>query len=343
MLVCALLVAMVGTVIGQISVPNTTAVTENFGTGSSGTTLPSNWVFHRSSSPTYSSGTGSMTAFANSGSPTTGASYMWAYGTTNKAPGVMSSSGYNSPSSIMAYYQNGGSTNITDLNITFRAPRFRRNTAAASIEVYYSTNGSSWTIMNLAAVGTPSAGTVTSNKYNFTTGADNYNYSATPTYGFDQLQASVSSLSISASSAFYLRWNLITTGSNSNGIGIDDISLTATFAAPVATSSISSTGTIDATISSLTTTQGGAAGKINHIFRLTDGSGDSKPTLVTGITFNKVSGSAVTDWTKVIAGAELTDGTNTLSTGTVNASSIVFTSIPTGSGQLGRIAEGGNS
>lgn len=84
------------------------------------------------------------------------------------------------------------------------------------------------------------------------------------------------------------------------------------------------------TISSLTNTQ--VAASLNFDIDIQDDGGtpgtDALDTKITDMVFAQGTGNDVTDWTKVIAGAELTDGTNTM-TGTVAASTITFSSINT--------------
>ena len=65
---------------------------------------------------------------------------------------------------------------------------------------------------------------------------------------------------------------------------------------------------------------------------------DALNTLISQMIFTQGTGNDVATWTNAIAGAELTDGTNT-ATGTVGATTITFTSIPTTSGALGNIAD----
>ncbi len=99
-----------------------------------------------------------------------------------------------------------------------------------------------------------------------------------------------------------------------------------------------------ATIPSTTDTYGEAF--VNFDFTVTDdGSNpgaDTKNTLFNTLTIFQGSGNDVTDWTQAIAGAELSDGTNTIS-GTIGSTSITFSSIPdASSSDLGYIADNGS-
>lgn len=130
----------------------------------------------------------------------------------------MTSGSNASPNQVMGYYRNTGATNITALSIGYRGERYRVNTTAASIQFFYSTNGTSWTAVtagDIAAASFPTA----SNAYNFASGTV-----------ITVSGVSITGLSIIPTGDFYLRWNIATGASNSQGIGIDDVSVTATFA-----------------------------------------------------------------------------------------------------------------
>lgn len=221
----------------QISIPNATPLTENFNAmGTSATAaLPANWKLSVAGAvaPTWSA-VGNFTAVnaqASSGSPTTGARYNWGTSTTERALGVMTSGSYASPNSIMAYYRNTNpGNNLTSISVSYDLERYRINTAAASVQFFYSTDGSAWTAV--------SAGDIAA----LTTGASSYSYAPlsvsnpSPNNPFTVTFASP----IATNGDFYLRWNLNTTGSNSQGIGIDNVSVTGTFTAAPPTVTISS-------------------------------------------------------------------------------------------------------
>lgn len=221
---------------GQILIPNTTPLTENFDAmAASGTaSLPSNWKMSPAgaAAPTWAAA-GNFTAVnqqASSGAPATGARYNWGTSATERALGVMTSGGYASPNSIMAFYQNSNASAITDITISYDLERYRINTAAASVQFYYSLDGSTWTAVaagNIAAASLP-------------TGASAYNF--TPGLTINVAAFTITGLSITNGSNIYLRWNLNTTGGNSQGIGIDNVSVTAAFgvASPTITASPSS-------------------------------------------------------------------------------------------------------
>lgn len=223
---------IINNVWGQISIPNTTPVTQNFDGMAATTTLPTNWKMHAStSSPTYSGASATVTQQASSGTPSSGGTYNWGSSTSERAVGAMTSSSFASPNNLIGYFRNTNTGNLTDLTISYDAERYRINTATASVQFFYSLNGSTWTAVTAGDIATTSFPTGTS-AYNFTTGTV-----------VNKTGITISGLSIANNGDFYLRWNLNTVGGNSQGIGIDNVSVTATFA-PSAT--ISTTGTLSA-------------------------------------------------------------------------------------------------
>lgn len=204
----------------QISLTNgTPSNTQNFNGMNAGTTLPSNWRIQQNASPTWAGGIATLGAQASSGTPTAGATYNWGTtGGTERCAGVMTSGSYASPNSLMSFYTNGGTTNITDFTISYDAERYRVNTAAASVQFYYSTNGTSWTAVTAGDIAAAS----------FPTGSSSYTFGSPLIV--TKTGITITSLSIAPSGNFYLRWNLNTTGSSSQGIGIDNVVCTATFA-----------------------------------------------------------------------------------------------------------------
>lgn len=210
----------------QIPIPNTTPVTENFDGMGATLTLPTNWRVAGGTSPTWAGGTGSVTQQASSGSPTTGGTYNWGSTSSERAVGSMTSGSFASPRSVMSFYQNTGSTNITDLSISYDLERYRRNTAAASLQFHYSLDGTAWTAVTAGDVDAAS----------LPTGSSIYGFNP-PELTLNIGSFLITGLSIAPNANFYLRWNLNTTGSNSQGIGVDNVSITATFALPIELSS----------------------------------------------------------------------------------------------------------
>ena len=224
----SILLIVIGNVgFGQILIPNTTPLTENFDAmGASATAaLPANWKISvaGAAAPTWGAG-GNFTAVniqASSGAPATGGRYNW--GTTpatDRSLGTMTSGSYANPNSIMAFYQNTNASNLTQLTVSYDAERYRINTVAASIQFFYSLDGSTWVSVAAGDIAAAS----------FPTGANAYTFGAPLIINVGSFN--ITGLNVVTNGNIYLRWNFNTTGSNSQGIGIDNISVTGVFTAP---------------------------------------------------------------------------------------------------------------
>ncbi|WP_312822109.1 T9SS type A sorting domain-containing protein [Epilithonimonas sp.] len=207
---------------GQISLTNSSnSNTQNFDSMGATTTLPSNWRMRiETTSPTWAAAVGTVTQQSSgSSNPTAGGTYNWGRTTSERAVGAMTSGSFDSPNNLLSYYKNNGTTNITQISVSYNAERYRVNTASASIQFYYSLNGTNWTAV--------SAGDISAS--NFPTGSSSYTF-ASPLV-VSRTGITISSLTIAPNSDFYLRWTINTTGANSQGIGIDDVTLAATYQA----------------------------------------------------------------------------------------------------------------
>jgi len=221
---------------GQILIPNTTPVTQNFDGMGPTFILPTNWRVQGTATPNYVGGAAVVTQQASSGTPTAGGTYNWGAGAADRAIGAMTSGSFASPNSFMAFFRNTNASNLTGLTIAYDLKRFRINTAAASVQFFYSTDGSTWTAVAAGDIAAASLPTGIS-AYSFAppTGVP----SATNTGVINKTGISITGLNIASNGNFFLRWNLNTTGANSQGIGIDNVIVQAAFA-PVLPSCIGS-------------------------------------------------------------------------------------------------------
>jgi len=199
---------------GQILIPNTNTVNENFdGMGTTTTAaLPSNWKMSpagggATATWTNASNFTAVSQGASSGTPTAGGRYNWgnSLNTTDRALGVMTSGTYASSNSIMAFFRNTNSLSIQSLTIGYTLERYRVNTAAASVNFSYSLDGTSWTAVsagNIAAASLPTG-----------TSAYNFNPSGSPSTANTGVVTmsgiTINGLGISNNANFYLRWELI--------------------------------------------------------------------------------------------------------------------------------------
>ena len=218
----ALTLALTGAAQAQVPINSSSAVTENFNTLGTGATasLPSGWKMSAAGAGTTAgyatvANLTAVNAAAGSGTPTTGARYNWGDGTTStdRAIGFMTSGSYASPNGIMVQYQNNTGSTITALAVSFDIERYRINSAAASVAFFTSTDGTTWTA---ATAGDSGAFATGSSSYTFTGGT------------VVSRSFNLTGLSIANGSSIYFKWNFNTTGSNSQGLGLDNVSVTAT-------------------------------------------------------------------------------------------------------------------
>lgn len=202
----------------QTAIPNTTTVSQNFNSMNAGTTTPANWKIQQNASPTWAGATSALTAQASSGTPATGGTYNWGTSAaTDRALGAMTSGTVNSPHSVIGWYRNTNTANLTQLSVSYNLERYRINTAAASVQFYYSTNGTAWTAVTAGDIAAATIGTGTSA------------YSFAPQATFSVGSFNITGLNVPVNGDIYLCFRLNTTGSNSQGIGIDDVAVTASF------------------------------------------------------------------------------------------------------------------
>lgn len=204
----------------QVPITGTTPITENFDSMGTSTTatLPSSWKMTAAAAGTtagYATAANvtAVTQGASSGSPTAGGRYNWGSSATDRAAGFMTSGSYGSPNAIMVAYVNNTGSTITSISISFIYERYRVNSAAASVAFFSSTDGSTWTAQTDGDSGA------------FATGTSSYTFSGGTTVS---KTVTLIGLSIAAGSQIYFKWNFNTTGSSSQGLGLDDVSLTAT-------------------------------------------------------------------------------------------------------------------
>lgn len=210
----------------QISIADGNAVTENFDSmGATGTNLPQNWKMSTAGAGTsagWSTGANvtSVTQTPSSGSPNSGARYSFGNGanTDDRAIGFMTSGSFSSPNAIFAYYKNTSGLTIADITIDFDFERYRINSNTVSVAFFTSTNGTTWTQRTNGAIAT-SVFATGSNSYTWTNGT------------VASRSVVVNDVNIANDGSLYLKWVVTnTSSSNSQGIGLDNVSVTATLA-----------------------------------------------------------------------------------------------------------------
>ncbi len=152
----------------------------------------------------------------------------------------MTSGTYANPNALMVAYVNNTGSTITSITLSFTYERYRINTAAASVTFFTSTDGSTWTSQPTGDSGA------------FATGTSSYTFSGGTTVTKTVI---LTGLNIAAGSQLYAKWNFNTTGGSSQGLGLDDVSLTASAAATINTADTGSLAPFSTTAGTPSTAQ----------------------------------------------------------------------------------------
>lgn len=212
---------------GQMIITSTTPVTQNFdGMGTSATaSLPSG--FRISQGTVYANGLSATNrAYGTSGTNavsavSAGGAVNWANGVnstaTDRALGFLSSNTYTSPRSIMLEIENNTGGTITELNVSFNYEKYRNGSREFNLTFFHGSGGGTWTA---AAAG------------NQNYPADAGNTVVNPATSISK-SFTITGLSISNNSKYYFRWAYTGVGGSTNGqgIGLDNVSVSATFVA----------------------------------------------------------------------------------------------------------------
>ncbi|MCX6169636.1 MAG: endonuclease [Ignavibacteriales bacterium] len=231
----------------QISIAPGIEVTENFNSllTIASATLPAHWKVDKLTSVrtvgNYSAA-GNTTNYAGGTNLSLSAGngiYNFGIGAattaTDRAIGGLSSGGGSQSVNIYSYFKNTGTQTLTQVDLSYDVMRFRNgsNAAGFSIQLYYSTNGTTWTSAD--------SNFVTS----FPTNIDNTGSPTVPIETKKILNQPLSGLSILQNGSFYLAFNYsVTTGtttSNAQAIGIDNFvmnNIGGTTTAPNATAAL---------------------------------------------------------------------------------------------------------
>ncbi len=228
----------------QVNITPGSTVTQDFNAiGTAATaTLPSGWRADAQSAArtlgTYA-GAGTVTVQAGAANmSSSAASGIYNYGSTSnssdRAVGGLSASASNRTVNVYTDLLNTGAGGIASLTISYNIEKYRLGTNAAgfTVQLYYSTDGTSWT----------SAGSnfATSFAADATTAG-----SATTPITSVAVSSQTLNTTIASNAHLYLLWSYSvssgTSGSNAQALGIDDVVINAVAAIPAtpATSSIS--------------------------------------------------------------------------------------------------------
>lgn len=220
---------------------------------------------------------------------------------------VFTNLGTNTNTKTITYDNSLSTVGYTSIVVRFGG---MKSGTVPNVDISYSTDGISFTPVSSLALAT----TWTAYSVNLPAGAEG-----------------VSNLRI--------RFSVAANNNASNNLRFDDFQVIGS--SPSSYSGVSAgAGAEPATISSLINTL--AASSLNFDFLVTDdantvAANDALPTLISQIVIPQGTGNDIADWTQAILGAELSDGTNTL-TGTINTTNITFSGINTAT--LGNVADG---
>lgn len=332
---------------GQITMSSTGTYSQDFNSlGSSGG--PFTWTDNSTIANWYSQRTGSGTTYVVDNGANNGGG-LYSYGTTastERALGTVGSS--NAAAGSFAHgvqLQNTSGNVITDIKVSYTLEEWRCAGAVTAnvITFWYKTSSSPISALNPNSNGTWTAVTALnlSSPVNTTpTGALDGNAVANKV---SASSISIPGLSLANGDYIMLKWDDPDHSGTDHGLAIDDVTIAwTTNSTPVGAATLAAgPATEPATISSLTTTSGAASVNFDFTVNEDASADDANPTLITQIAVGQGSNnsSSLSNWTQAIAGAELSDGTNT-ATGTIGASSITFGSLSTSSGAIGYIADG---
>ncbi|NPV36163.1 MAG: hypothetical protein HPY80_05795 [Bacteroidales bacterium] len=283
--------------IGQINISVGSTVTQNFdGIGTSATaTLPTGWKADKNTTPrtlgSYASAGTATEQRAGNNMSTYAANGIYNYGAgdattaTDRAVGGLSSSSASKSVNVYVQLYNNGTSAIDNFTISYSVEKYRNgsNPSGFSIQMHYSTDGSTWN----------SAGNdfLTS----FPADGDNNGFASAPGATVSVTNKTLNQ-SLAAGSSLYLAWNYSvtsgTTTSNAQALSIDDVSITAN-AASTPTISVN-----PGTLSGFTYIQGsGPSGEQSFSVSGTNLTGDITLTASTNYEISQTSGSGFTSGT----------------------------------------------
>lgn len=208
---------------GQMLIPSSSAVTQNFdGIGTNTTaSLPTGFKFGLGSGPTYSASgnyTQTSVALCAASAASSGGTYNFGLNGTcsDRAIGFLSSGSYSSPRHIMLQVKNTTGSTIQDLLITFDYEKYRYGSRAFNWTFFISTDGSTWT-------------SNTSGDQSYI--ADGGNTVVNPPTSISK-SVTLNGITLANNDIIYFRWTYTGVGGDTNaqGLAFDNLVLTPTLA-----------------------------------------------------------------------------------------------------------------
>ncbi|MBP7333855.1 MAG: hypothetical protein KA963_03990, partial [Candidatus Cloacimonas sp.] len=226
-----LTLSAIGGLFAQVNIQLGQTISQNFDVlGTSATaTMPTGWKVDKNATVrtlgTYSTALTATERIGGDGMTSSAGNGIYNYGAgpantaTDRAVGFLSSSSATKSGNLYIQLTNNGSSAINSFSISYNVEKYRMgtNSAGFSYQMYYSTDGTTWT----------SAGS--SFLTSFTADATTDGYASAP--GETVPVNATLSYTLPAGSSLYLAWNYSVTietyTSYAQGLGIDDVSITA--------------------------------------------------------------------------------------------------------------------
>jgi hypothetical protein len=213
---------------GQIAIKKDSLAIQTFNTiGNTATApLPANWKMSAAGNglaATWAAGTNitATTQAAETGTPINGGAYNWGTDAGNdRAIGFMTTAGYSTSNSVMAWYRNTTGATVTAITISFQIERYRTNAGLFDLTFFSSTDGTAWTART--------GGDVINSA--FPAGASSYSFTNPKSF---YKSVTITGVSIANNGDFYLKWVFNTNNTNSQGLGLDNVGVYAGTATPV--------------------------------------------------------------------------------------------------------------
>lgn len=217
--------------VSAINIAPGDTVSESFAIGTSATaTLPTDWKADKNTSVrtvgSYSAAGNATEQRAGNNMSTSAANGIYNYGAgpadtaTDRAVGGLSSSSGSQSVNIYTKLTNTGGSTINSFTISFDVEKYRNgsNSAGFRMQMYYSTDGTTWT----------SAGSDFVCEWD--ADGNNNGFAAAPG-DTKQVMNKTLNVSLAPGNTLYLAWNYSvrtgTTTSNAQGLGLDNVSITA--------------------------------------------------------------------------------------------------------------------
>lgn len=261
----------------------------------------------------------------NDGDDTGGTVYAFQNGSSEYMLGVsmVRNNGADEPHAAILRIQNNSGGTLTSVSVSADIFYLRQNNGSTTLSFSYSTDNSTYTGEETA----------------FTSSTNNNAWDATANGTFN---TTISGISVFDGDYIYLKWiwEARNNANNPGAVGIDDISLTPTIVTAGKNSSLTLNSSGSSTIASTVVSSSGQAVMGFTIADDALGSDDGFNFTFSGLTLNAGASDGVDSWSDVIAGVQLSDGSNTATASAISSTSITFSGLGTSSGQIGYIGNG---